>query len=83
MTNTNIQYQLQSTIRDLRKAYKKDDPLLIAAIKNARVIFLRSKRPVRELASDSRMDHWIGHAMTTNKPAKIKGYCKHKIRKPR
>lgn len=73
---------LQATIRDLRRAYRKDDPFLIMAITNARRIFLNSKRAVKELHSPNRMEHWIGHAIAKkpiNGQIRVKGYCKHKI----
>lgn len=75
----NHQYQLQATLRDIRRAYAKDDPFLRMAIINARKVYLHSKRAVKEF-NYKRLDHWVGHALATSKPAKIKGYCKHKVR---
>jgi hypothetical protein len=76
-----LQSTLQATVRDLRRAYKKDDPFLTMAIINARRQFLNTKRAVKE-HNPSRMDHWVGHALAT-KPnkygqIKVKGYCNHR-----
>jgi hypothetical protein len=74
--------ELQATIRDLRRAYRKDDPFLVMAITNARRLFLNSKRAVKDLHSPARMDHWIGHALAAkpvNGQIRVKSYCKHKI----
>lgn len=65
--------ELQNTIKLLKKAYRKDDPLLAETIKNARRIFLHTKRPVKEF-NTKKMDHFIGHALARKT---VKAYCSH------
>lgn len=81
---TKAQNDLNATIRDLRRAYRKGDPLLIVAIHNARLQFLSTKRAVKETRSKLRLDHWVGHALSKrpdkNGQIKLRGYCKHTIK---